>query len=40
MGVASEFCCAVGIFGGCDIWSGLIIVDVGVVLDGFDAIVN
>ena len=40
VGFASEFCCAVGILGGCEIWSGLTMVDVGVVLDGFDAIVN
>ena len=35
-----KFGCTVGILCGCEIVSGLTIVDVGIVLDGFDAIVS
>ena len=40
VGFASKFYCTIGILCGCEVCSGLTMVDVGVVLDGFDAIVN
>ena len=40
VGLTPNFGCTIGVFDCCDTWSGFTIVDVGIVFDGFDAIIN